>query len=290
VLSPEETRLLERLTIGGTANAVASAAGIRRARTRGPGLEFHEYRRYQPGDDPRSIDWTVEARLHQLVVRVARAEGDLRLHVLIDTSASMAIGTPSKLSCATRLGAALCYAAVERRDAVGVSTFDAGVRAFMPPAAGRRQLFRALDTLLSLEPRGASSINEALLQYGTATHGPGVVAVLSDFFEPGAGIEGLRYLLHRGLTPAVVQIVADEELHPDLDQDAELTDVEGRAAPLVVDRAAIGAYQAALDRQQAALRAFCADQALSCMRLVSSTSFAAMVAAGEAAGLFVSSA
>ena len=286
MLSPEEIRLLERLTIGGTANAVASAAGIRRARTRGPGLEFHEYRRYQLGDDPRSIDWTVEARLHQLVVRVARAEGDLRLHLLVDTSASMAIGTPSKLACATRLGAALCFTAVERRDAVGVSTFDAGVRAFMPPAAGRRQLFRALDTLLSLETQGGSAINEALLQYGTATHGPGVVAVLSDFFEPGAGIEGMRYLLHRGLTPAVVQIVADEELDPDLDDLAELVDVEGRAAPLVVDRTAIAAYRARLDQQQSTLRTFCADQGLCFMRLASSTSFGAMVAAGEAAGLF----
>jgi uncharacterized protein (DUF58 family) len=287
MLSPDETRLLERLTIGGTANAVASSAGIRRARTRGPGLEFHEYRRYQPGDDPRSIDWTVEARLHQLVVRVARAEGDLRLHVLVDTSASMAIGTPSKLSCATRLGAALCYAAVERRDAVGISTFDGALRTFMPPAAGRRQLFRALDALLSMDAHGISAINRALLQYGTATRGPGVVAVLSDFFEPGAGIEGLRYLLHRGLTPAVVQIVADEELDPELDEYAELVDVEDGKGRFVVDRTAIVGYRARLHQQQSTLHAFSAEHGLCFMRLASSTSFGAMVTAAEAAGLFV---
>ena len=92
MLAPDEARLLDCLALGsGGAAALASAAGVRRARTRGAGLEFHEYRHYQAGDDPRLIDWTVEARLDQLVVRVPRAEGDLRLHVLVDTSGSMSV-------------------------------------------------------------------------------------------------------------------------------------------------------------------------------------------------------
>ena len=95
MLAPAEALMLDRLTFGGAASALPATTGVRRARASGTGVEFHEYRRYQPGDDPRSIDWTVEARLRQLVVRVSRADGHLRLHVLIDTSASMSVGNPT---------------------------------------------------------------------------------------------------------------------------------------------------------------------------------------------------
>ena len=98
MLTPGEAVLLERLTFGGAVTALPTAAGVRRARGRGTGAEFHEYRRYQAGDDPRHVDWTVEARLRQLVVRVARADGHLRLHVLVDTSASMGVGRRRRIA------------------------------------------------------------------------------------------------------------------------------------------------------------------------------------------------
>ena len=140
----------------GPAAPTAGTAAIRRARVRGAGLEFQEYRHYEPGDDPRSIDWTVEARLRQLVVRVARADGHVRLHVLLDASASMGVGRPDKWSCARSLAAALCYVAQERRDTAGLAVFDNGVRAYIAPAAGRAQLFRALSLIDTAVPHGPS--------------------------------------------------------------------------------------------------------------------------------------
>lgn len=288
MLAPHEARLLDRLVLGsGPAAAFASAAGLRRARTRGAGLEFHEFRHYQPGDDPRLIDWTVEARLDQLVVRVARAEGDLRLHVLIDTSASMGIGDPQKLACAAKLAAALCYVAVERRDAAGLSTFTRTIDSFMPPAGGRSQLFRALESLTGLSPRGHSDIDAALQHYGAAVRGPGLVVVLSDFFVPGSGLEGLRYLVHRGLTPAVVQIAAPEELAPQLDEDCELVDVEADDRTAIrIDAAAIHAYDEALQAHTESLRRFCVDLRLPWVRLDSAAPFSTLLAGLQGAGLF----
>ena len=110
----------------------------------GSSLEFQDYRHYQPGDDLRSIDWTVDARLRQLVVRVFSAEGRLQLHLLVDISRSMTAGVPDKLQCAKKLAAALCYIAVARRDASGVATFDDTVRSYVGPAAGRAQMDREL--------------------------------------------------------------------------------------------------------------------------------------------------
>jgi uncharacterized protein (DUF58 family) len=286
MLSADEARLLDGLTVGGaTTGSVASASGVRRARTRGVGVEFHEYRHYQPGDDPRSIDWTVEARLNQLVVRVSRAEGDLRLHLLLDVSRSMSIGSPSKLSCAAKLAAALSYVAIERRDAAGVATFDDDVRTFLPPAAGRVQLFRVLDTLGSITTHGRSAMDEALLRYGAAVRGPGVVAVMSDFFEPGGGLQGLRYLLHRGLTPAVVQVTAPEEWDPSLSDATEIVDVEEPGRRLVVTTAMAPDYRRRLERHVHELRAFCVTNRLPCLQVDSSSSFKAQLALFEASGM-----
>ena len=286
MLSADEARQLGRLALGSSSPAAAASSGLRNARARGVGLEFHDFRHYQPGDDLRSIDWNVEARLRQLVVRVFRAEGQLQLHLLVDISRSMTTGTPAKLDCARRLAAALCYVAVERRDAVGVATFDQAVRSYVRPAAGRAQIFKVFETLRGSEPGSRSSITRALLDYGGAVRGPGLAVVISDFFDPDGAFEGLRYLLYRGLTPAIVQIVSDEELHPGIVDEAELVDIEDAdGTPLVVDAAAVSAYQDRLARMSAELEAFCLDRSLPWLRVASSATFPSMVKACQHAGL-----
>lgn len=289
MIEVHEARLLDRLAIGASAAASqATAAGVRRARMRGPGLEFHEYRHYQPGDDPRSIDWTVDARLKQLVVRVTRADGGLRVHLLVDVSASMALGSPAKLQCAARLAALLGYVAVEQRDAVGVSTFDRRLRTFMPPSHGRPQLFRMFDTLRTARAHGRSAIDEALIAYGATVRAPGLVVVLSDFFAPGAGLTGLGSLLHRHLVPAVVQVVSREELFPPVEDEVELVDVEHDQTPrTVVDRSALAGYRARLEAHSASLRHFCLSHRLPWLQIDAAASFPQLLTALQDAGLLM---
>lgn len=286
MLAPAEALMLDRLTFGGAASALPATTGVRRARASGTGVEFHEYRRYQPGDDPRSIDWTVEARLRQLVVRVSRADGHLRLHVLIDTSASMSVGNPTKLQCARRLAAALCYVAAERRDAAGVSGFRDRLDLFMPPATGHAQLFKAFDLLEGLTPSGQSNIHHSLEQYAAIARGPGLVAVLSDYFEPAAGIPGLQALLHRRLTPAVVQVVSREEISPVIDGNTELVDIEHpQGGRVVIDAGVVNAYRKRLSDHEASLKDFAARHGLPWARIVSDMSFRRMLAVLEDSGL-----
>jgi len=287
MFSAEEARVLNRLMLGaGPAAPTAATAAVRRARVRGAGLEFQEYRHYEPGDDPRSIDWTVEARLRQLVVRVSRADGHVRLHVLLDASASMGVGEPDKWSCARGLGAALCYVAQERRDTAGLAIFDSGVRTYLPPAPGRAQLFRALSLIDAAAPQGASDIDRALLHYGAATRGPGLAVVISDFFAPALPLDGLQYLQHRGLAPAVVQIVSRDEIEPALDGDAELVDVEHPEAPaLLVDGHAIARYRERLEAHQRQLAAYCQEHGIPRVQLVSDSTFGDRLGALQAAGL-----
>ena len=287
MFSAEEARVLNRLMLGaGPAAPTAATAAVRRARVRGAGLEFQEYRHYEPGDDPRSIDWTVEARLRQLVVRVSRADGHVRLHVLLDASASMSVGEPDKWSCARGLAAALCYIAQERRDTAGLAIFDHGVRTYMPPAAGRAQLFRALSLIDAAAPQGPSDIDRALQHYGAAARGPGLAIVISDFFSPALPLDGLQYLQHRGLAPAVVQIVSRDELDPVIDGDAELVDVEHPDAPsLLVDEHAIARYRMQLEDHRRRLAAYCQEHGIPFVRLVSDSSFSERLGALQGAGL-----
>jgi uncharacterized protein (DUF58 family) len=284
VLTAAEARRLEHLRI--STSRASPAPGVRRARPPGAGLEFHDFRAYQPGDDPRSIDWTIEARLRQLLVRVCRAEGRTSVHLLVDISRSMTVGRPSKLACAVKMAAAFAYVAAERRDGVACATFDDRVRARVRPAAGRAQLHRVLGALTHLPGGGRSAIDPALTSYAEAVRGPGLAIVLSDFLDADAREDGLRYLRYRGLAPVPIQVLADEDLAPPVTGETELVDSEDpSAAPLLVDAAAVRAYRDRLDARVARLRQFCATHHLPYLQVPSSTPFDDLVTVSVRAGL-----
>ena len=286
MLTPQEVLVLDRMAFGAFGAAASPhASGSRAVRARGFGLEFHDFRHYQPGDDPRYIDWTVQARLRQLVVKEFRAEGHLRVHLIVDTSGSMAAGVPDKLSCATKLAALLSYVAARRGDALGIATFDSTVHNVLLPTTGRAQWSRVLDSLGSARAAGISATNQALVDYGSMTIGPGLAVVLSDFFDEQGAFEGLQYLAHRRLMPALVQVVAPEELDPDIDE-AELVDVERPGARgMAVDRQAVTRYKERVARHTNELAEFCAAHDMAWTRVTSAMSFAELLRACIDAGL-----
>lgn len=288
MLTADEAQLLDRLTLAaGFSSASASPSGVRRARLRGLGVEFHEHRQYQPGDVPRSIDWNVEARLRQLVVRVSRAHGHMPLHVLVDCSASMGIGSPAKLECARKAAAALCYVAIERRDAAGASTFASRIETHIRAAAGRAYLFRIFSALSKAAAGGESAIDQALEAFAAVVRPPALVVVLSDFFGADSKLRGVRALMHRGLTPALVQVVAPEDLDPRLATDTELMDAEREDdAAVVAAPSVVAAYHERVDAHAASLRAFCATSGLSWLRIDSSGAFPDLLSSLESVGLF----
>jgi uncharacterized protein (DUF58 family) len=285
MLSADEARQLDRFAVAG-GQAAASAAGRRPTRARGYSVEFHDFRPYQPGDDPRAIDWTIDARLRQLVVRLYRAEGQVPIHLLLDTSASMQIGTPPKLSLAARLAAALAYVAVRRRDPIALATFDTAIRAHVPAAGGRPQLFKVFDALQAARPHGRSSLDAPLTAYGSLVRGPGLAVVLSDFFDRDTRMDGLRFLLYRGLSVVVAHVLADTEIDPVFREDVELMDVERTDEPAItVDAGAVAAYRSQFDAFVGGIRGFCSQHRMSYLQLRSSASFGDLVAAVTRAGV-----
>lgn len=282
MLSAGEAAQLDRFALSASRAAV-SAAGRRPVNARGFSLEFHDFRRYQPGDDPRAIDWAIDARLSQLVVRLYRAEGHVPLHLLLDTSASMGIGTPSKLAAASRVAAALAYVAARRRDPLALASFDAAVHVKVEPGGGRPQLLRVLEALASVRASGPSGFDRPLSDYGSTSRGPGLVVVLSDMI--GAAFDGIRFLLHRGFSVALVHVLASEELTPVIDSAVELLDVEGMLGPLVVDGSELQAYGDRLAAFMRETRDFCAANGVAYVPLDTGSGFEPMIGACLHGGL-----
>ena len=224
MLTAQDTARLDRLTLGtAVTHAAASTAGLRHARARGYGLEVTDHRPYQAGDDPRQIDWNAEARLRQLAVRVLEAEGQAHVHVALDTSRSMA----AKFDWAAKIAAALTYVAIARRDLAGLSLFNHALHTHLPAARGRGQLHRALSQLAAARAGEPSSLTPVFTELAHRLRPPAFVVVISDFYAPGFGLDGLGALASRGLDPAVVQVVTDDEAEPTIRDGMRVVDVEG---------------------------------------------------------------
>ncbi len=119
-------RKLESLVLAIRRTPAGSARAARRSRRIGAGLEFADHRDYTPGDDPRHLDWSLYGRLERLAVRLYEEDEDLSIDVLVDASASMATGQPSKLDLALQIGAALAYVGLANLDRVAVTPARCG--------------------------------------------------------------------------------------------------------------------------------------------------------------------
>lgn len=266
MLSPDETARLDRLTLGTAAShAAASTAGLRHARARGYGLEVSDHRPYRAGDDPRQIDWNAEARLRQLSVRVHEAEGQAHVHVALDTSRSMA----AKFEWASKIAAALTYVAIARRDLAGLSLFDRALHTHLAAARGRAHLHQALERLRTAKPAESSNLTPVFSELAHRVPPPAFVVVISDFYSPGFGLDGLAALALRGLDPAVVQIVSNDEAEPAIADGARLTDVEGPGSA----RANVARYRERFAQMTADIASHCRAHGMPFVQLRSSMTF-----------------
>ena len=157
---------------------------------RGSGLDFEEVREYEQGDDIRSIDWNVTARMGAPYIKKYREDRELNIFLAIDVSASTWFGTAklSKRELAAEVAALLTMVALRNNDRVGLLLFADGVREYIAPRQGREHLLRVIRELLFAEPRRArTDIGAAARFLRNVTKKRSVVFLLSDFL--GSGFE-----------------------------------------------------------------------------------------------------
>ncbi len=151
---------------------------------KGRGIEFDQVRKYEMGDDVRSVDWNVTARMGELYVKRFVEERELTMLLVVDASASNDFGTQGqfKRDAAIEMTALLAFAAVRNNDKVGLLLFTDRVEKFIPPRKGRRHILRILRELLAFEPRGrGTDLGVALDYLNRMMKRRGIVVLVSDF-------------------------------------------------------------------------------------------------------------
>ena len=188
MLERETLKKIRRVQIRTRAILESGIVGSYHAVFKGRGMEFAEVREYQPGDDVRTIDWNVTARMGTPYVKKYVEERDLTLVLLVDLSGSQRFGSQYllKRDYAAELAAVLAFSAVANQDRVGAVLFTDRIEAHIPPARGRDHALRIVRDLLAVEPSSAGTDLAAALRF---THRVmkrrGIVAVLSDFQDQG---------------------------------------------------------------------------------------------------------
>ncbi|MFA6110321.1 MAG: DUF58 domain-containing protein [Candidatus Latescibacterota bacterium] len=155
---------------------------------KGRGVEFAEVREYQVGDDVRTIDWNVTARVGAPFVKVYDEERELTVMLVVDASASGAFGSGRQMKgeIGVELSALLAFSAIRNNDRVGLLIFTDEVEVFVPPKKGRRHVLRVIRELLYCQPRGTgTSIRGALEYLARVLHRRSVVFLISDFLDAG---------------------------------------------------------------------------------------------------------
>jgi uncharacterized protein (DUF58 family) len=172
---------------------------------KGQGLAFREVRPYQPGDDVRSIDWNVSARMNETFVKVFVEEREMTVMLVVDLSASERFGTrrAAKVRVASEVAALLAFSAIRNNDRVGLIVATEKVERIVPPKKGEKHVMRVVREILGFEPKWSEGAGHAYdekgrMRLGAATNLKGaleslvrvsrrrsIAFVVSDFFDTG---------------------------------------------------------------------------------------------------------
>ena len=290
LLDPSFLRKLERLRIQARRAFPGTMRGERRSTRRGASVEFRDFRKYEAGDDFRHVDWSIFARLERLMLRQFVEEEDVRIDILIDQSRSMRFGQPiTKFDFARRAAAALAFLAVSSLDRVGVATFDSDLWSRIRALRGRGHLHSVLSFLESLsadpaetrpgeaglnlgagqparqaiieppiEPAAVTSLSAVIRKYQRSNVRPGILFVISDFLDAGDFRVEMRLLAQRGFDLNLIQVLAPDEIQPQIKGDLMLVDSEsGAAREVTVNERVLEAYRSALASYTTSLESFC---------------------------------
>ncbi|HEY3322830.1 MAG TPA: DUF58 domain-containing protein [Planctomycetota bacterium] len=235
LLGPGLMAKLSQVSLAAPKTFPGSSTGKRFSRARGSeGMEFADHKQYSPGDDFRSIDWNVYARLDELVVKNFETQENLRINVLLDASGSMAFGKPAKGAVAKSLAAALAYIGFINEDWTGVFAFTDALRERYLPK-GKPSTAALLDVLDRTTLEGKTNFSAALKAFSIQNTRPGLAFLISDFCSASTLDEGLRSLVYANYSIVALHITDPADEAPDLSGEMDLEDMEsGETIPLTV--------------------------------------------------------
>ena len=194
-------------------------AGEYHSQFKGRGMAFSEVREYQPGDDVRSIDWNVTARLNKPYIKVFEEERELTVMLLVDVSGSRNFGTLSQMKRdrMAEVAATLAFSTIANNDKVGVIFFSDKIEKYIPAKKGKTHVLHIIRELLSLEPTSTGTNVAQALQYFTNAQKRHCTAFLiSDFIGSGDMYQPLMIASNRHEVNAIQIYDRREEEMPNI--------------------------------------------------------------------------
>jgi uncharacterized protein (DUF58 family) len=257
-LDEDFLRKLERLKILAGKVMKGPQKGGHGSWRHGTSLEFLDYRKYQMGDDFRYVDWNVYGRLDKLFLKLFRSEEDLRVHILLDVSRSMAYGQPPKTLVAKKIAAALSYISIANLDHVSLVSFADSVGSSLGSQRGKKAYHSILRYLSDLKPKGETGLNASLVDFATTCARPGLAVIISDLLDNKGLEKGLEALVQRKFKTTVIQVLDHEELSPSLDGYLILKEMEtGETKRLTLSGDLRSLYRKKMEQFLQEIREFC---------------------------------
>lgn len=190
---------IKRIHIKSSRKVSTAMAGQYKSVFRGSGIEFEEVREYSPGDDVKTLDWKVSARLGKPFVKLYREERESIVMLLIDMSASLQFGTfyGQKIEKLAETASILAFSAIKNNDKVGAVFFTDRVEKYIPPKKGSSHVWRLIKEIFTFVPQGKGTDISAALDYcSKISRKRSFVFVFSDFLNDGF-MQNLRLLKRR---------------------------------------------------------------------------------------------
>ena len=183
---PKETlRKIKRIQITTNRKVTDLFAGQYQSVFKGVGMEFDEVREYNPGDEIRSIDWNVTARMGHPFIKKFVEERELTIMLLLDVSMSCRYGTINRMKSdiAAEFCSVLAFSAIKNSDKVGMLTFTDKVEKYVPPRKGTKHVLRFVREALYNQPEGVGTdINNVLEYLNRVTSRRTITFIISDFY------------------------------------------------------------------------------------------------------------
>ncbi len=243
-LTDDFIRTLEQLSFLSKKIFYGGMQGGNISRRHGSSMEFADYRRYHTGDDLRYIDWNLYARLDKLLIKLFQEETNIFIYILVDISRSMDFGSPSKLQYALKVAAALSYIGVANTEQVGICTFSSKIEQRTLPYYGKIQLKYLFEFLSQVDAKGESDLNASLEMFASSVNRPGIVIVISDFWDEQGYENGLKYLLQKKFEISIIRLLTVQETAPQQMGALSICDLEGgQHLNLNVNRNILTEYQ-----------------------------------------------
>jgi uncharacterized protein (DUF58 family) len=212
--------------------------GAHKSPYKGFSVEFAEHRQYYSGDEIRHIDWRAYGKTDRYYIKEFEEETNLRAHLLVDASGSMAYkgANHSKFEYAQYVAASLAYLMLHQRDAVGLVTHDTKVRQIIKPKASSKHLLHLLRTLEETEPGGETSM--APIWHGLAGEikRRGLIVILSDCFDQlPALMRALQHFRHSRHEILLFHVLAPEEMEFPFKKWTQFRNLEVSGHKMLVD-------------------------------------------------------